>query len=184
MVSHTKRRCQFADICYRRVVRLFNTSFVLLVLCVAAMRGEAGTARILKTLPHHLDQQGRHTLSPSLYERDAYQEQLRKHPELCSGLRFDVQWKARGVDPANLKMRVEVRSSKTPLDRPFVIEQAAQRKGWFTSWTGVTVAGEDFRNLGRIIAWRVSLREGNRELAEQKSFLWQDASGGSPAAHR
>ena len=48
-------------------------------------------------LPHYLDKEGRHTLSPSLYERDAYQAILRQNPEKRGGMRFDVQWKARGA---------------------------------------------------------------------------------------
>ncbi|MBI3192716.1 MAG: hypothetical protein HYZ36_08630 [Pedosphaera parvula] len=159
-----------------RSFKTFLIGAVFLGLLVSP--GEAGTARILKTLPHHLDQQGRHTVAPSLYERDAYQAHLRKEPKLCSGLRFDVQWKAIQVDKNDLKLRVEVRSSKTPLDKPFMIEQAVQPKGWFTTWTGVTIDGDAFRNLGKIIAWRVTLWEGGRQLAEQRSFLWQDSPGG------
>ena len=33
-------------------------------------------------------------MSPSLYERDAYQARLRAHPEHRYGMRFDVQWRA------------------------------------------------------------------------------------------
>lgn len=165
-------------------MRLINSLFVCAVLSVAAWRAEAGTVTILKTLPHHLDEKGLHTLTPSLYERDAYQAQLRRHPEQCSGLRFDIQWRARGVDANNLKFRIEIRGSKTPLAKPFVIEQAAKRNGWFSSWSGVTIAGDDFKNLGQIIAWRVSLWEGNQQLTEQKSFLWQTAPGGATVAPR
>ena len=49
---------------------------------------EAASAKIIKVLPHLLDRDGRHTLSPSLYERDAYQAILRAHPIQRSALRF------------------------------------------------------------------------------------------------
>ena len=153
-------------------MRWLKVLLVSVALTGVAPRAEAGTGKIIKTLPHHLDQKGLHTLSPSLYERDAYQQQLRNYPELCSGLRFDIQWKTRSVDKEKLKLRVEIRSSKTVSTKPFVVEQAAQTKGWFTYWSGVTIDGDTFRNLGQIIAWRVTLWEGDQELAEQKSFLW------------
>ena len=55
------------------------------------------TGRVIKVLPHFLDLQGRAALSPSLYDRDAYQAVLRDHPEKRSGLRFDMQWKTKGT---------------------------------------------------------------------------------------
>src|SRR5437764_9781351 len=82
----------------------------------------AATGRIKKVLPHYLDKQGRHTLAPSLYERDAYQAHLRHSPNERSALRFDVNWKAtRGAD-TNLKLRVELRSSKANPLQPVVLE--------------------------------------------------------------
>src|SRR5256885_6498812 len=89
---------------------------------------EAATARIIKVLPHLLDRKGRHTLSPSLYERDAYQGFLRKNPDQCSGLRFDVQWKAKRVDWSQLKLRVEIRGSKDA--QPFALEHLAEHNHW------------------------------------------------------
>src|SRR5690348_1436186 len=73
---------------------------ILLMVTVAAFAfdAEAAGARIIKVLPHLLDRDSRHTLSPSLYERDAYQSFLRKNADQCAGLRFDVQWKAKATD--------------------------------------------------------------------------------------
>lgn len=34
------------------------------------------------------------------------------------------------------------------------------------------VTGEDFRRSGRVLAWRVSLRRGPREVASRQSYLW------------
>ena len=51
--------------------RILIVTFVLFIFGIA----DACTAasKISKVLPHLLDKQGRHTLSPSLLERDAYQ---------------------------------------------------------------------------------------------------------------
>src|SRR5687768_7947766 len=69
-------------------------------------------ARISKVLPHFLDRDGKHTLWPSLYERDAYQAHLRKTPEERSGLRLDILWKAKKVSSAKLVLRAELRGLK------------------------------------------------------------------------
>src|ERR1051325_4966895 len=81
--------------------------FVLFCL-MAAVSAEAATGRVMKVLPQFLDLKGRHALSPSLYDRDAYQAYLRQHTNEVSGMRFAVQWKAGGASTA-LKLRVEIR---------------------------------------------------------------------------
>src|SRR5690606_39577936 len=93
--------------CMRRKI------FFLLFAFIAAMTtsATAATTRIIKVLPHFIDHKGRHSLSPSLYDRDAYQAHLRANPELRSGLRFDVHWKAKTAQHENLTLRVELRGA-------------------------------------------------------------------------
>ena len=137
-----------------------------------ALAAQAGSGKIIKVLPHYLDAEGRHTLSPSLYERDAYQAHLRKHPAEISALRFDVQWKGRPDDAANVKLRVEIRGGKAGAAKPLVLEQTVKPGKWFSTWTGITVNNTAYLELGDLIAWRATLWDGERQLAEQKSFLW------------
>jgi len=92
----------------------------------------AASGRITKVLPHLLDPQGRHTLSPSLYERDAYQAFLRANPDRCSGLRFNVQWKTREIAVSGLKLRIELRGSKEA--RTIVLEQPVKRRHRSSAW--------------------------------------------------
>jgi hypothetical protein len=132
----------------------------------------AGSARIYKVLPHLLDRQGRHALAPSLYERDAYQAYLRRHPQECSALRFDVHWRVQPPKPPSLKLRVELRTANGDSARPLVLEKAVPTKGRFSRWSSVTLAGESFQSAGGIIAWRATLWDGEVQLAEAKSFLW------------
>ena len=64
-------------------------TLIVLTLCCLAMAASAAaelSGKVVKVLPHYLDLEGRHTLSPSLYERDAYQAVLRQHPERRSGI--------------------------------------------------------------------------------------------------
>lgn len=132
----------------------------------------AAADKVIKVLPHYLDLQGRHTLSPSLFERDAYQALLRKDPSKCGGLRFDTQWKARKAAGRAFKLRLELVTTEHPKATPFVLEQPVTPKRWFSSWTGLKLDAAQLKAVGEIIAWRVSLRDGDRTLSEQHSFLW------------
>ena len=89
-----------------------------------------------------------------------------------SALRFDVNWKAtRGAD-TNLKLRVELRSSKANPLQPVVLEAQIEPPRFFSRWSALTLKGEDYEKFGDLIAWRATLWEGDVLLAEQKSFLW------------
>lgn len=141
-----------------------------LMLLAGVFNAEAGKARISKVLPHLLDAKGRHTLSPSLYERDAYQAHLRRNPDLCSALRFDIRWAGINLKRDSLKLRLELRVSGEP--NKIVIEEPIKPLGVSGSWSQVTLKGEEFKQAGKLIAWRATLWEGDQEVAELKSFLW------------
>ena len=146
----------------------------LQIILVAALLGVAASAnaaspRIIKVLPHYLDDRGRHMLNPSLYDRDAYQEELRANPEKRAALRFDVHWKARRDD--TLTLRVEARGVASRQPATVVLDRKVEA-GWFRTWTPVLVSGDDYKRLGDLTAWRVTLWRGTNQVAEQKSFLW------------
>lgn len=139
----------------------------------ASTPAEAATGRVVKVLPHFLDLEGRHSLSPSLYDRDAYQSFLRQHPEKRSGVRFDVQWKARGRSATPLKLRLELRGTALgDLPPTTTLEKEVQAGGWFSHWISFPLTGEEYKAFGDAAAWRVTLWEGDQRLGEQQSFLW------------
>jgi hypothetical protein len=130
----------------------------------------AADARIIKVLPHFLDQSGRIAIHPSLFERDGYQAHLKAHPELCSGMRFDVQWKAHQFHKGHLKL--EVRGSKSPARQIETFQSDLGGGGLFSHWSGLRVSGDEFKRLGSIIAWRITIWDGDQQLGEERSFLW------------
>lgn len=132
-------------------------------------QADAASAKIYKVLPHFIDRNGNHALSPSLYERDAYQVQLRDNPEMRRGLRFDVHWKSRKAKTPRL--RVEMRGGKAKEPTTFVAE-APLKPRWLSKWSSVTLQGEEYEKFGELLAWRATLWDGDQLLAEQKSFLW------------
>jgi hypothetical protein len=151
--------------------RLFVTLLLLGSLAGALAAGTA-TGRVVKVLPLFLDGQGRDAVSPSLFERDAYQARLRQHTNEISAIRFDVLWKAAHAGDAALKLRVELRGSGTNgLPCQTTLEQTVT-PGFFRRWTSLTLAGADHQNFGKLTAWRTTLWSADRLLDEQKSFLW------------
>ena len=138
-----------------------------------AWPAQAATGRVIKVLPQLLDLKGRNSMSPSLYERDLYQTRLLVHTNECSGLRFNVQWKAKGTPASPLKLRVEMRGvAHGDFPKQEVLETTVKPGGWFSHWTALNLVGEQYKSFGKVTAWRATLWEGSRLLGEQKSFLW------------
>jgi len=144
---------------------------LLVALTVFTAACSANEAKIVKVLPHLVDKKGHHSLSPSLYERDAYQVYLREHPTEISGLRFDVQWKS-GGRPQPLKLRIQIRGSKVDVTKAVALEIEAQPPIMFAKWSSISLDKEKYREIGNVIAWRATLWDGDEQIAEQESFLW------------
>lgn len=127
--------------------------------------------RILKVLPHFVDLQGRIALSPSLYERDAYQAVLRRDPSLCSSLRYDVLLSSTrgtgGSSPLTLKLELRIADGSI-----LVQEQEFVPKRFRRTWASVALHGDSFAKAGGTLAWRASLWSGTQLLSDQTSFLW------------
>jgi hypothetical protein len=138
----------------------------------AAFASDAATGRVIKVLPLFLDLKGHDAVSPSLYDRDAYQAYLRQHTNEISAIRYDVLWKASDTGDAKLKLRVELRGSGTNnLPRQITLEHEVTPK-FFRHWTSLTLNDADYKNFSAVTAWRVTLWSGGQMLGGQKSFLW------------
>ncbi len=154
-------------------MRRFFCRITILSMLIAGSQTYAATGRVIKVLPHFLDTKGRAALSPSLYDRDAYQAVLREHPEKRSGIRFDMQWKTKGAVWSDLTLRVELRGvAQGEAPKQMILQRELQVGGPFSHWTSMTLVGYEYKNLGEVTAWRVTLWEGDDMLGEQKSFLW------------
>ncbi|MEO5802740.1 MAG: hypothetical protein ABIR24_04360 [Verrucomicrobiota bacterium] len=147
---------------FTRAIKVLALTFFAFAL---SSNGEAASARIKKVLPHFIDAQGRNSISPSLYERDAYQAFLRQNSEKRAGISFDVQWTA--DRKSDLILQVEMRGTTAE-----ILKMPVRKKGLFSRWSSVALVGEDYKKFGELIAWRATLWDGDQQLAEQKSFLW------------
>ena len=153
-------------------MRWLLISLLLLGSLSAAFASDAITGRVIKVLPFLVDTNGCIAKSPSLYDRDAYQAYLLRHSGQSSAIRFDVLWKASNAGGANLKMRVELRGvGEGGMPRQATLEQTVAPHV-FRHWNSLTLGGQDYKNFGELVAWRVTLWSGSQMLSEQKSFLW------------
>jgi hypothetical protein len=147
---------------------------VLLALLSGIVTAHAATGKVIKVLPQFLDTKGRTSLTPSLYDRDAYQAVLRVHPERRSGMRFFIQWKAKGQVATGLTLRLELRGGvQGELPKGLILESKLPPKtGWFSHWADLTINEETYKELGGVTSWRVTLWDGEKMLGEQRSYLW------------
>jgi hypothetical protein len=151
-------------------MRWLRLTCSLLVGLAALSQAQAADGKLFKVLPQLLDLDGKHTVYPSLFERDEYQDFLRKNPDLRSGLRFAVHWRAKHAKARKLKLRIEMRGSEHP--SPIILEKATENSGWLGRWDSISLLGDDYRKLGELLSWRATLLEGERVLSEKRSFLW------------
>ena len=153
-------------------MRRLLISLLLLGSLATALAGDAVSGRVVKVLPFFLDLKGQVALSPSLYDRDAYQAYLRRHTNQRSAIRFDVLWKTSDAGDAKLKLQVELRGvGPDGMPRQVTLEQTVTPH-FFRHWDSLTLGGGDYKNFGELVAWRVTLWADNQLLGEQKSFLW------------
>jgi hypothetical protein len=153
-------------------VRRLVPTFILTLLVSGAISVSAATGKVVKVLPHLLDLKGRQSLSPSLYDRDAYQARLRQTPELCSGMQFDILWRGRSATREQATLRLELRgTAKGDVPTQKTIETVVTITGT-GHWERVRLDGDAYKQFGEVTAWRVTLWNGDQLLGEQKSFLW------------
>lgn len=160
---------------------------LLLALLTGLLFHQQGTTaepRVRKVLPSFLDAEGRASLHPSLFERDAYQAHLRKNPELIRGMRFDVHWSAPASRNVPVELRLELRGATvgtngaptTPgsqaLTNAVVLTAPVQPPVWGARWTRLTLDAESLRQVGDVTAWRAVLIRSGVPVATNQSFLW------------
>ena len=152
-----------------------RTLLILLVslgVAAASHAADAVTGRVIKVLPFFVDQQGRIAVSPSLFDRDAYQAHLRDHTNEISAIRYDILWTATKSPEEKLTVAVELRGAGTNGVPKVKTLAASVTPGTYRQWTKLPLAGDDFKDFGAVVAWHVTLSDGSRVLGEQKSFLW------------
>lgn len=145
---------------------------LLLLAVLPAFAGGMEKGRIVKMLPLFLNLKGHDAVSPSLYDRDAYQAYLRQHTNEISAIRFDFLWQVENPSAARYKLRIELHGIGEGGKPTRAMLEAEAQPPLLRRWSSITLGGADYRNLGELVAWRATLWRGDQLLSEQKSFLW------------
>jgi hypothetical protein len=58
------------------------------------------------------------------------------------------------------------------------MEEPAVKHGFFSTWSEFRIEGADYTTFGQIVAWRVTLWEGDQQLGQLESFLWSGVATG------
>ncbi len=130
------------------------------------------TGRVVKVLPLFLDTNNAVAPSPSLFDRDAYQARLNRHPDEITGIRFDVLWKAHNARGSKLTLRLELCGIGAAGMPTRMVLTATVTPRLFHHWTSLTLAGPAYKKFGALAAWRATLWDGNQLVGERHSFLW------------
>lgn len=145
---------------------------LLLLAVLPAFADGVEKGRIVKMLPLFLDLKGHDAVSPSLYDRDAYQAYLRQHTNTISAIRFDLLWQVENPSAAQYKLRIELHGIGAGGKPTRAMLEAEARPPLLRRWNSLTLGGLDYKDFGELVAWRATLWRGDRLLSEQKSFLW------------
>lgn len=161
---------------YRAVMQWCRVLFFALLVFAGATQARADvfapSGHVLKVLPLLMDTNSQVAPSPSLFDRDAYQAYLLRHTNYVSGMRFDVEWKAKHAAGLKLTLRLELQGSGTnSVPTRKTLEQIVTQKT-FSRWSSLTLTGADYKKFGVLTAWRATLWNGDQLLGQQQSFLW------------
>ena len=58
------------------------------------------------------------------------------------------------------------------------LEEPAVKNGHFSSWSEFRIEGADYKTFGQIVAWQVTLWEGDHQISQLESFLWSPVATG------
>jgi hypothetical protein len=87
-------------------------------------------------------------------------------------LRVEVEYKAKGFDWEKTKLRAELRGLVTNVIETVTLEAPVKKSGLFDNWAEFNINGDQYKKFGELVAWRVTLWEGDRQVSQQQSFLW------------
>lgn len=151
--------------------------------CATENKVSRGGCSVLKVNRTLLDEKGYETdVVGDLKGEAAYQYVLRHEPRRQTGARFHIKWKApRKTDQLRLVLDLQGLNASNESTRDSISRSFPDRDDW-AEWTTIDVTGAQFKKLGTIMAWRVTIHSGDRIMAELPSANWySDIRAEAPA---
>ena len=87
-------------------------------------------------------------------------------------MRFNIQWRARGIPAKELVLKVWLKTAGRNPNEPLELTAPIRGNRRWGRWSAVPDDGKLFTENGQVLAWKVELRRGETPLATQTSFLW------------
>ncbi len=145
----------------------------LLAGCATQNTVSRGGFAVLKVNRTLLDNYGYETdVVGNLKGEASYQYSLRHEPNRQSGGRFHIKWRApKGSTQVRLVLDVRGLTPANETVRDTLSESFADMDGW-AEWTTLDIKERQFKRLGEIMAWRVTIYSGDRVMAELPSGNW------------
>lgn len=133
-------------------------------------RGGFAVTKVNRTL---LDKNGYETdIVGDLKGEAVYQYKLRHQPQNQYGARFHIKWKGpKGASRIRLVLDVQGLTPSNESTRATIARDLPDLDGW-AEWTTLDITGTQFKQLGEIMAWRVTILAQDRVMAELPSANW------------
>jgi len=138
--------------------------------------------KISKVNVEYVDAQGNTTSAiGDQVEKARYQRQL-EHSGKYSAIRYYILWKAPSTPTPDLAIKLEARGMDVESGREGVetLTKTYPQKGHFSGWAILDIQGEALKKFGRPRAWKATILQGNRSMAERKSFTWDGGASREP----
>ena len=136
--------------------------------------------KISKVNVEYVDAQGNTTSAiGDQVEKARYQRQLERSGKY-SAIRYYILWKAPSTPTPDLAIKLEARGMDAESGHESVetLTKTYPQKDHFSGWATLDIQGEALKKFGRPRAWKATILQSNRAMAERKSFTW-DGGGAS-----
>jgi hypothetical protein len=156
-------------------------SLLCLVLVHSVLASDSGYS-IPKVNHELLDELGNATDEVGNYVSKArYQRQLLESSR-AMGVRFHIQWRAPISKASKFKVQLDVRARNAATQKETVqtFTKEYPPNSNFSGWAVMDIKDQAYQQLGKVMAWKVTLLYGAEPMATRQSFLWDDSFLTSP----
>ncbi len=87
------------------------------------------------------------------------------------GQYYHVIWKEEGQWPQPVELVFEYLQAASGSKVKTMVRKGNCHEGQFDAY--FSVAGHDYQKNGRVLAWRISAKRNNKELARKQSYMWR-----------
>ncbi len=156
---------------------VFLGGWILTAKADSGSKSEAAKDYEISKVNHELiDKDGYTTIEIGDWVKKAqYQKSLFSNKDV-KGMRFIVHWKALSSENRRFTVKLQVRGYDGTADQDTFVTlfKNYSETPSHSGWTFLDLKGKDWQHLGTLMAWKASLLENYKVVAERHSFTWDD----------